>query len=458
MKALFVTVAIISFGAIVRGQNSGTVLAQQAGQGVKEGAAVVTEKTGENLENKLLNKLFEKKKKKKGDTRENNSQSTGQSNQTQNTVQQGQPDATVSTTAAMTGNNSSTTQSFQAYSKFDFVPGDKVVVAEDFSQDAIGDFPDKWNTNSTGEVVTLNQDKTHWLSLKKQGRFIPEFITSLPDNFTLQFDLQVNPQMNDYSSALRIWMLSGGQSKNEFSGWFLNDEKRSGVAISVQPDNIWNHSGRGGISTYEDGSIVINGDGDAISFFKNMDKSKARVSVWRQKQRIRVYMDNEKIFDLPRAFADGKNYNFLMFELPGDMKNQDAYYISNITLAVGAPDTRNKLITEGKFVTRGILFDVNSDKIKPESYGALKDIANVLSENPTVKVKIVGHTDADGDAANNLALSQKRATSVKDALVNDFGIDASRLATDGKGATQPVDTNATPEGKANNRRVEFIKM
>ncbi len=456
MKALLISAVIISWGTFVNGQNTGTVIAQQAGQGVKEGAAVVTEKTGENLENKLLNKLFDKKKKKKGDTQANTNPSVGQSSQTQNTAQQSQNSSPTNSAAANT--NASSTPSFQAYSKFDFVPGDKIVVSEDFSQDAIGDFPDKWNTNSTGEVVTLNQETAHWLSLKKQGRFIPEFIKSLPDNFTLQFDLQTNPQMNDYSSPLRIWMLSGGQSKDQFSGWFLSDEKRSGVAVSVQPDNIWNHSGRGRIYTYEDGSVVINGDLNEINFFKNMDKSKSRVSIWRQKQRIRVYMDDEKIFDLPRAFADGKNYNFLMFELPSDMKNQDSYYISNITLAVGAPDTRNKLITEGKFVTRGILFDVNSDKIKPESYGALKDIANVLSENPTVKVKIVGHTDSDGNAADNLTLSQKRATSVKNTLVNDFGIDASRLETDGKGATQPVDTNSTPEGKANNRRVEFIKI
>ena len=83
---------------------------------------------------------------------------------------------------------------------------------------------------------------------------------------------------------------------------------------------------------------------------------------------------------------------------------------------MGAPDTRNKLITEGKFITRGILFDVNSDKIKPESYGTLKDMANVLLENTEVKVKIIGHTDADGDVQSNLDLSKRRALAVKNAL------------------------------------------
>lgn len=139
-------------------------------------------------------------------------------------------------------------------------------------------------------------------------------------------------------------------------------------------------------------------------------------------------------------------------------KEKDRYLVNNIKLAVGAPDTRNKLITEGKFVTRGILFDVNSDKIKPESYGVLKDIATVLNENPDVKVKIIGHTDADGKDADNLTLSQQRAASVKNALVNDFKVNDSRMQTDGKGESQPVDKNDNAAGKANNRRVEFIKQ
>jgi outer membrane protein OmpA-like peptidoglycan-associated protein len=170
-------------------------------------------------------------------------------------------------------------------------------------------------------------------------------------------------------------------------------------------------------------------------------------------------MNEEKVLDLPRAFAAGKTYDMMMFEIWSDMNNDvDRYLINNLNLAVGAPDTRNKLITEGKFVTTGILFDVNSDKIKPESYGVLKEIAGVLNENPEVKVKIVGHTDSDGKDADNLVLSKRRAESVKAALINEFKIDATRMDTDGKGESQPVDKNDTPQGKANNRRVEFIKL
>jgi Outer membrane protein and related peptidoglycan-associated (lipo)proteins len=148
-----------------------------------------------------------------------------------------------------------------------------------------------------------------------------------------------------------------------------------------------------------------------------------------------------------------------MFELWADVtKERDRLLITNIKLAIGAPDTRSKLITEGKFVTNGILFDVNSDRIKPESYGILKEIATVLTENASVRVKVVGHTDSDGDEKFNLELSKRRAESVKKALSKEFGIDESRIETDGKGESQPADKNDTPAGKANNRRVEFIKL
>lgn len=108
--------------------------------------------------------------------------------------------------------------------------------------------------------------------------------------------------------------------------------------------------------------------------------------------------------------------------------------------------------------TRGILFDVNSGKIKAKSYGTPKEISKVPTEKADVKVKIIGHADSDGDYKANMELSKKRAESVKNKLSSDFGIDAARMETDGKGESQPLSPNTTPEGKANNRRVEFIKL
>jgi OOP family OmpA-OmpF porin len=182
-----------------------------------------------------------------------------------------------------------------------------------------------------------------------------------------------------------------------------------------------------------------------------------KVSIWRQKSRLRVYMNESKVWDIPRAFEDGKKYNSVLFALDNDLAPADHLLFGNIRLAVGAPDTRNKLMTEGKFSTTGILFDVNSAVVKAESAGTLKDIADVLNEGAGLKLMIVGHTDSDGDAANNLVLSRKRAEAVKEALVKQFGIDAGRLQTDGKGSGQPVAANTSATGKAQNRRVEFIK-
>jgi len=348
---------------------------------------------------------------------------------------------------------------FETYSKFDFIPGDKVIAYDDFSQDAIGDFPVNWNTNSSGEVVSSSIQAGHWLMIKKQGRFIPEYLKSLPDNFTFEYDVICNEKYSFYSPALSLFFLTGNNGKEVFDYSFIPIEKRSGVRIGVHPTDAGARGGTTNTESFEDGASLMKNEVTTSQFNSYAGKIKLHVSVWRQKQRLRVYLNEEKAFDLPRAFPANKSYSTVLFEIWGNMNNDiDRYLIGNIKFSAGAPDTRNKLITEGKFVTRGILFDVNSDKIKPESFGTLKDIAAVLTENPSVRVNIVGHTDADGKDADNLILSKRRAESVKANLVKNFGIDASRLETDGKGASQPVDKNTTPEGKANNRRVEFIKL
>jgi outer membrane protein OmpA-like peptidoglycan-associated protein len=109
-------------------------------------------------------------------------------------------------------------------------------------------------------------------------------------------------------------------------------------------------------------------------------------------------------------------------------------------------------------VSYGIYFDVNKDLVKPESYGTLKAIADVLNENPDLRIKIIGYTDSDGSDAANLDLSKRRGASVMNELVKNFGIDATRLESDGLGETKPVAPNDTPVNKALNRRVEFIKL
>ncbi|MES2617970.1 MAG: OmpA family protein [Bacteroidota bacterium] len=367
--------------------------------------------------------------------------------------------AAAGTTENSTTDNANKEATFKTYTKYDFISGEKVKSIEDFSQDALGDFPGKWNTNSSGEIVNLEGRTGKWLQISKQGVFMPEFVTELPENFTYEFDLAVNPQFSFYSTELSIDFCAL-KTPDNYTDWMQYSGNRTGLELKLHPTSAGNNSGRSQInyfsSTTHQATIDNNVAVNQLSAFDN--RTVVHVAVWRQGQRVRVYINEEKIWDLPRAFEKLIKYNAIVFSLGNMHEPNDRYLISNLKLAIGAPDTRNKLITEGKYVSRGILFDVNSATIKPESYGALKEIANVLKENPTVKIKIVGHTDSDGDDKANLELSKKRAQAVKDMLIKEFGIDASRMETDGKGESVPAETNTTVEAKANNRRVEFIKL
>lgn len=335
---------------------------------------------------------------------------------------------------------------FQAYSKYDFVPGEKVVAIDDFAQDAIGDFPARWNTDGSGEVVTVEGRTGHWLKITQPGFFTPEFITDLPDNFTLEFDLSVPPTFEGRALVVALVQLENVKRPADWSTapnffQFTTLPEPTGGAS----DMVSRQDGNSGTANQAQTAQLAAKDGRPI-----------HISVWRQRQRVRVYMNQEKVWDVPRGLTTSTKLNSLVFSVP-EVDGANTYYLTNLRIATGAPDTRNKILTEGKWVSHGILFDVNSDRIKPESYGSLKEIAGVLVENKDLKVQIVGHTDSDGEDAANLDLSKRRAASVKASLTREFSIDTGRMDTDGKGEGQPVDSNNTPAGKANNRRVEFIR-
>lgn len=347
--------------------------------------------------------------------------------------------------------------SLKSYSKFDFISGDQLLAEEDFSQDAIGDFPAKWNTNSTGELVTVEGYTGKWLSLSKDGVFMPEFITALPENFTLEFELMCNPDYSYYSTAFHLYMAALANQK-EFQHYkAFGPAKKEAVEVWIHPTDAGGARGRSGFGVWNGGKVDMKNE-SATPQFHSKSKTVVKVSIWRQKQRLRVYLNEEKVWDVPRAFDAGQQYNTLLFMTDGTHSANDRYLVHHLRLAAGAPDTRNKLITEGKFVTHGILFDVNSDRIKPASYGVLKEIAGVLTEHGDVKVRIIGHTDSDGDEQLNMDLSRRRAAAVKAALAKEFNIDTSRMEVDGKGESAPADKNDTPTGKANNRRVEFVRL
>ena len=202
------------------------------------------------------------------------------------------------------------------------------------------------------------------------------------------------------------------------------------------------------------------GDAKAYESLENYFGKPAHIAIQVQKERYRVWINEEKLFDVPKAVPPGVIMNQLYFEVGHTNYKEDQYaiYVSNIKVATGKPDTRHKLVEEGKFSTTGILFDFQSAVIKPESYAVVKEIAAVLKENSSMSINVIGHTSSDGDDNANMELSKKRSAAVKEMLVNEFGVDEARLKTEGKGETQPVADNKTKEGKMLNRRVEFIKL
>lgn len=336
--------------------------------------------------------------------------------------------------------------SLQAYSKYDFVPGDQVVFYEDFSQDNIGDFPLLWYTNKGGEVKTTNQYPGKWFMMKEGGLYYLEKGFVFPENFTLEFDvIPLSIEDDPQSIGFDITLLTTNE-EGLFPTMYVPG--KSGIVL-----NLYTPNGSHTYNSYGDGSYELQGDYSKESGLLKSGEVN-HISIWVQKTRLRLYIHGEKIFDIPKALAAGRQFNQMRFML-GD---KDAPLFSNFRIASAGADLRSKLLTEGKIISYGIYFDSGKDIVKPESYGSLKQIATILNENPQVKVKIVGHTDSDGDDASNLALSKKRAEAVKIALTKEFGIDGSRMETDGKGETLPLVPNTNAEGKAKNRRVEFIKL
>jgi len=332
------------------------------------------------------------------------------------------------------------TPTLQAYSKYDFVPGEKVIFYDDFTAENIGDFPVQWNTTSSGEVVTTNLYEGRWFNITNgRGATVLDAPIVLPENYTIEFDaVKQNDPNNNNGSDFSFEILSTSKPKDISYGL----ARPGDAAIRFAFEYTTSYS-----TYYRDGSPDLSGRDN----IRLLDGKKYKISIWVQKERIKLYIDEKKVFDVPKAMSKNYKYNMIRFD-------RGVVMVGNIRVASGLPDVRNKLLTEGKLVTYGIYFDVNKDEVKPESYGTLKDIATILNEVPDVKVKIVGHTDSDGQDAANLDLSKRRAASVKAELAKSFGVNADRLEIDGMGETQPVAKNDSPVNKALNRRVEFIKL
>lgn len=361
--------------------------------------------------------------------------------------------------AGSTDNQKVSAPTLKSFSKYDFIPGEKIVYYENFESEALGELPQGWNTSNSGEVVTLDNSAGKWLRLHKQGAYLSANQQVFDENFTMELDLLLQLKNNGWIYPdFSVGFLSTGEDNPSANEYLKSFTKNTAVLATIFPGE------------YNSSKILVESSNQEKTYFKSEPKafgilekyygSPVHIAIQVQKERFRMWVNETKIFDVPKAVPVGDKINQLFFKVGTTNYAEEQYgvFISNVKVGQGLPDTRHKLIETGNFTTSAILFDVNAATIKPESAGVLKEIAGVFKQYPDLKVKIVGHTDSDGKEADNLALSQKRAAAVKEYLVSEFGIEADKIETEGKGETIPVADNKTKEGKAQNRRVEFVKL
>jgi outer membrane protein OmpA-like peptidoglycan-associated protein len=167
---------------------------------------------------------------------------------------------------------------------------------------------------------------------------------------------------------------------------------------------------------------------------------------------LKAYIDQHRSLVVPKV-----GFTPVAVEWGGIGSVETPVTFNNVRIAEGGGmNMLDKLYKEGKLVTHGILFDVGKATLKPASMGTINEIVKLMQQKSDLKLEVGGHTDSDGDDASNMRLSQARVDAVK-AKMAEMGIDALRLTAKGYGESKPIADNKTPEGKANNRRVEFVK-
>ena len=345
-----------------------------------------------------------------------------------------------------------------AYAKSDFIPGDEIFFEDDFAGEQLGEFPSHWDLlDGYAEVAEIEGRKVLAFTDEGQGVVLPlmkDKLAFLPDVFTVEYDLYLAP----ISEAQEAW-----ESAIVLDLQFGNANTDYDVADG-EVGHVW-------FNYREDGSASIGWgmnkpDGGAIQGQEQLGLSEnfsdyngkdnpLKAGEWNHfaysfnKRAFKGYINGQRIINIPVAAAPA----YLRF------RSSSAYRysgISNFRLAKGAVPLYDRLASEGKIITYAITFEVGKADLKPESMVEINRIAKLMHENPGLEFEVQGHCDATGSDKVNDPLSQKRAEAIVAALVEQ-GIASARLTAVGKGSHAPIASNSTDEGRAKNRRVEFVK-
>ncbi|MEM6630587.1 MAG: OmpA family protein [Bacteroidota bacterium] len=325
----------------------------------------------------------------------------------------------------------------QLWSTYNFVSGDKVLFFDDLVAEESGEFPSRWDLiRGSAQNAKLGEENVIQLENKSTISPLIGDPSYLPKVFTIEFDAyfsggETYSHLNRYS--LRLWPE-------------INAHKTES-GDSFEPIHLYYN----GIAF----TRYMNGQRRESSLRKAELKDQygwKHVAIAFNERSLKIYLNETQVINIPNLGMRPQQ-----FSIESHFYHDRTGVIKNIRIAEGGKKLYDRVLSEGKFVTRGIQFAVNRSDIRPESAGILNEVAQLMKTHPILRFRIEGHTDSDGEADYNLSLSAKRADAVKTALIH-LGVAENRLEAEGKGESIPISDNQSPEGKANNRRVEFIKL
>ncbi|HRN72559.1 MAG TPA: OmpA family protein [Ginsengibacter sp.] len=333
------------------------------------------------------------------------------------------------------------------YSNYDFVTGSNIIFYYDLAGEKDAEIPGRMMIDEgAGEVQTFRGEKVLFVPSPGQLWMRPAMKESsyLPSQFTFEFDVLSNGVGGSTAGTSRITLYFRSADQDKMGGSTV-------VLASLQ-----GISGDEGFYGFEAMDESGNVSGTGFHAFPAKANRQA-MDNWRH---VAVYVNK----NIAKFYIDQHRIGILNQVLPGKATNlsievsnpEQPVMFKNFRLAAGGTDAYEKVITDGKFISYGIQFDVNKSLLKPESMGAINEVVKMLKSYPELKLEIGGHTDSDGSAERNNTLSQERANAVKKQMVS-MGIDAARLTTKGYGSSKPIAENNSVENKARNRRVEFVR-